>query len=254
MIKEYFKKVKQSTFKSCWELIDREYPEVKDKYTLMYDLVNKSIESLENRLDKITILDAGCGHSTMTDYKSTAKLTFIGADLSQDNVKNNEDIDFGFVSDLNQIPLKNNSVDIIVSAMVFEHLQDPDAAFKEFNRILKPKGSLVFATPCIYNIVTIINRLIPHYLSQKLGTLLTGTIEEDTYPTKYKINSVRKIRKICKNNDFKNTDLIMYQPPPYAFVFSKLVCKSIIIYFKLINKYEFTKFLRGIIIARCQKY
>ena len=142
---------------------------MKDKYRLLYDLVNESIEYLEKRHDKITILDAGCGHSTMTDYKSAAKLTFIGADLSLDNVKNNKDIDFGFVSDLNQIPLENNSVDIIVSAMVFEHLQNPGIAFKEFNRILKPKGSLIFATPCIYNIVTIINRMIPHYLSQKLG-------------------------------------------------------------------------------------
>lgn len=253
MLKEYFNKVKQAKFKSCWELIDKEYPEVKDKYALMYDLVNESIEYLESRYDKIIILDAGCGHSTMTGYKSTAKLTFIGIDISQDNIKNNKDIDFGFVSDLNQIPLENNSVDIIVSAMVFEHLQNPEIAFKELNRIMKTEGFLIFATPCIYNIVTIINRIIPHYLSQKLGKLLTGTIEEDIYPTKYKINSIRKIRRICKTIGFTEMNLIMYQPPPYAFVFSTIICRFIIYYYRIINRFHITKFLRGIIIARYKK-
>lgn len=96
--------------------------------------------------------------------------------------------------------------------------------------------------------------MLPDILSQKLGKVLTNTIEEDISPTVYKANSIKKLGKICESNNFRELDLIIYQPPPYAFVFSKIICKLVINYYKTINKHDSLKFLRRVIIARFKNY
>jgi 2-polyprenyl-3-methyl-5-hydroxy-6-metoxy-1,4-benzoquinol methylase len=51
-------------------------------------------------------------------------------------------------TDLNQqVPLADASFDTIVSTEVIEHLENPRAVFREFNRLLKPHGYLVVTTP-----------------------------------------------------------------------------------------------------------
>jgi SAM-dependent methyltransferase len=45
------------------------------------------------------------------------------------------------------IPVADASVDTIMSRSVFEHLDDPAAVYREFMRVLKPGGRVVFLTP-----------------------------------------------------------------------------------------------------------
>jgi len=248
MLNNYFKGVRQR----CWELIDVKYPEPRTKYDYTLDLVRKSVDELSEK-DRVVVFDAGCGHKSKIDFHDNAKVIFIGADMVLDDVKENTDINFGFKGDLNYIPLKDNSVDVIFSNMVLEHLFEPELFFREASRVLTKGGVLIFSTPCIYNVVVVINRLLPDFLSEKLGTLLTGEAEDDIFPTAYKANSIKQIRELAKDTSFTEKDLLMYQPPPYAFVFSTIVCRLMIGYYKLINKYDSLKFLRGVIIARYQK-
>ena len=51
-------------------------------------------------------------------------------------------------ADLNgPVPLPAESFDAIVSAEVIEHLENPRAVFREFNRLLRPRGHLLLTTP-----------------------------------------------------------------------------------------------------------
>lgn len=243
MLTGYFYKVRQK----CWEIIDRDYPEKKDKYSIVRELITISMK------EKDVILDAGCGHETNIPDCNGVKVKKIGIDMVLEDVRNNKAIDFGLVSNINSIPLKNESVDIIMCNMVFEHLKEPEKTFEELSRILKKNGHLVFMTPCIYNIVTFANSIIPNQFHRKIGNLLTGADESDIFPTFYKANSIGKLRRMLYKNNFVEKDLIMYQPPPYAFVFSTTICKLMIQYYHLINRYDWLKFLRGVIIARYQK-
>lgn len=54
-----------------------------------------------------------------------------------------------------EIPLKENSVDVIVAGELMEHLQDPYDVAKEFFRVLKKGGYVVASSP---NICSIVNR------------------------------------------------------------------------------------------------
>lgn len=48
---------------------------------------------------------------------------------------------------LEQLTFKNNSFDILITQDVFEHVLNPDLAFKEINRVLKPGGIHIFTMP-----------------------------------------------------------------------------------------------------------
>ena len=51
-------------------------------------------------------------------------------------------------TDLNNvIPVPDNSFNIVVSTEVIEHLENPRAIFREFYRLLRPKGVLIVTTP-----------------------------------------------------------------------------------------------------------
>ena len=49
--------------------------------------------------------------------------------------------------DLQSLTFKDESFDIVLTLDVFEHIQDPDSAFEELYRVLKPKGMHVFTVP-----------------------------------------------------------------------------------------------------------
>ena len=242
-ITKYFYKIRQE----CWKIIDTNYAEGKDKYRIVRDLAENS------QKNGCVILDAGCGNNSIILNQNDLKRKKLGIDIALNDIKKNKSIDYAICCNITCIALKNESVDLIICNMVIEHLQDPTVAFAEFSRVLKKGGYLIFMTPCIYNIVVFLSKMIPNRFHNKLVSLLTGINESNIFPTFYKANSIGMLRKMLTERKLVERDLIMYQPPPYAFVFSKIICKLIIHYFRIINKYDWMEALRGVIIARYQK-
>jgi len=68
--------------------------------------------------------------------------------------------------DLFCLPFKECSFNIIVSMSVIEHLADPKRVFREFSRVLKPKGIVVLQTPNKYDHVSLIANLTPFWFHQ----------------------------------------------------------------------------------------
>ena len=243
MFKERF----YQTRKACWKIIAEKYPEQRDKYGLVQDLISATLT------DGAVVLDAGCGHNSIIPEVKGITCHIVGIDMVHEDVKRNTALILGAVANIDHIPLTDESVDMVVCNMVFEHLKNPSMVFKEIARVLKPGGSLIFMTPSVYNIVTIINRLIPNALHQQIGHLITGVDESDIFPTFYRANSPSRLRELLGAEGLVEKDLVMYQPPPYAFVFSRLICRLVIRYYQYINSSPRWASLRGVIIARFQK-
>jgi ubiquinone/menaquinone biosynthesis C-methylase UbiE len=102
----------------------------------------------------ITILDAGAGECQFKKFCTHLKYTsqdfgqYDGSGDShgiQTTTWDNTKLDI--VSDITSIPVPNNSFDAIMCTEVFEHIPDPVAAIKEFQRILKPDGYLIITAP-----------------------------------------------------------------------------------------------------------
>ena len=106
---------------------------------------------LERRLKKHletykgTVLVVGAGHDPYRSYlKKATKIITNDIDPKLPNID--------IVSNADQIPMADNSVDVILSIEVFEHVEDLTACISECNRLLKPGGILYVTMPFLFHI------------------------------------------------------------------------------------------------------
>lgn len=91
------------------------------------------------------ILDLGCGAGTYCRFLRKKGFRMIGLDYSLPMLKRartfreNEEIQF-LNGEAYNLPLSNQSVDVVVCIGVLQTLTDEKRAIKEINRILKPGG------------------------------------------------------------------------------------------------------------------
>jgi SAM-dependent methyltransferase len=91
-----------------------------------------------------SILDIGAGELRYKKYFNHCR--YVSNDLCVgDKQWYFKDIDIKATA--YNIPVKDNSFDYILSTQVLEHLEFPDKAFKECNRILKKGGKLLMTAP-----------------------------------------------------------------------------------------------------------
>jgi len=97
-----------------------------------------------------TVADFGCGSSapllhTLLEKGVTKKA--IGIDLNPDFSAETKTLSL-FKANLNEpLPLKDNSLDAVLSLATLEHLDEPDLHLREIHRTLKPEGTLLLTTP-----------------------------------------------------------------------------------------------------------
>jgi 2-polyprenyl-3-methyl-5-hydroxy-6-metoxy-1,4-benzoquinol methylase len=96
------------------------------------------------------LLDVGCGDGTIGQkIQSLSSFTVYGVDSSKANVSQCKkrkifakqvNIDLG-------IPYEDNYFDVVFAGEIIEHIIDTEHLFREFHRVLKPKGILLITTP-----------------------------------------------------------------------------------------------------------
>ena len=87
----------------------------------------------------------------------------IGVDVDS-AVSTNPAIDRAIVISGPEIPLPDGSVDLILSDFTFEHLGDPQAIARSFERVLKPGGWICARTPNRFGYIALANRFLPDLL------------------------------------------------------------------------------------------
>ena len=131
-------------------------PKKHDEIVSYEDPTNKIVKEFKkitNFKNKI-VLDAGCGTGRQIFlYAKTAKYVY-GLDPSKEHInllkakiKKAKAKNIGpLLGKIEKIPLKNNSVDIVVGTFsITSTFIDRKKAMKEILRVLKPKGKIIFA-------------------------------------------------------------------------------------------------------------
>jgi ubiquinone/menaquinone biosynthesis C-methylase UbiE len=91
-------------------------------------------------------LDAACGTGRHTEYLASLGHKVIGVDSSPEMLaRAREKVPDGefYDADLHQLPLGDDSVDLVVCSIALAHIADLSAPFAEFVRVLRPGGHLV---------------------------------------------------------------------------------------------------------------
>jgi 2-polyprenyl-3-methyl-5-hydroxy-6-metoxy-1,4-benzoquinol methylase len=148
-------------------------------------------------------LDAGCGHHILPSWRheaeqrlaACAKLA-VGCDVDAPSVREHKTLDQLLVANLETLPFKSESFDLITSNMVVEHLPAPASVFGEFSRLLRPGGRVIIHTPNVYSHFVLASRLLPDSLKRKVIKRLDGRDAHDVFPALYRANSPSRLRSL----------------------------------------------------------
>jgi ubiquinone/menaquinone biosynthesis C-methylase UbiE len=130
-----------------------EIPQIK-KTELYYNAISKGYKELyhDEQIKKISLvknnisktgntLDLGSGDGVLNKFIENQK-NFISLDLSFEMLKKNPN-NTKIQASITNIPIKNNSLDSVISFTTIQDIEDTSKAISEINRILKSKGDLI---------------------------------------------------------------------------------------------------------------
>ncbi len=199
-----------------------------------------------------TILDAGCGRTAPVLRKlASPSRRLIGIDLvDPSNVP--PGIEY-HKADLAKMPLEDESVDLVISRSVFEHLEFPQDVYRELNRVLKPGGQVVFLTASLYDYGTVVSRMVPNVYHSKVVKAVEGRDEHDTFPTMYRTNDKSTIEKLSSSVGMKIQSIDYLNQYPNYFKFNAILYALGIVYERITTRFDALKTLRGWILVTLVK-
>lgn len=229
-------------------LLERFYSDVPHPYRLF----EQHVERLASREKIRVLLDAGCGRTVPVLRKYLGRVEkLIGVELVEFT-----DVPPGIEThnaDLAHLPLPDASVDLIMSRSVFEHLTDPDSVYREFARVLRPGGRVVFLTANMWDYGTLVARMVPNRFHARVVKAVEGREEEDTFPTAYKTNTPGDVRRLAAGAGLRVETFDYLSQYPNYLMFNGLLFLIGTGFEKLISRIEALRFLRGWIMVTLVK-
>lgn len=123
------------------------------KYELHMERYRSAAEIIRSRLDltdQTRILDVGSGEGKLRYFFDADEGQWFGVEYDDRRLKICEELGYEMVqTDLNntRLPYPDHFFDIVFASHVIEHLSDIDFSVREMDRVLKPGGLLLVATP-----------------------------------------------------------------------------------------------------------
>jgi len=153
-------------------------------------------------------LDVGCGRDIFPSNRALAKRL---SDSCRRLVGLDPDITIEenpFVHERARIPLEayapvGHPFDLVTARMVAEHVDDPVGFAGALGRCLRPGGIAVIYTVDGKSPVPILTRVVPFALHHSLKRLIWDVEQKDTFPTRFRMNSRRRLRAIMEGAGFE---------------------------------------------------
>lgn len=229
-------------------LDERWYPQFQGNWDdeLFRRRILERIDAAASVLD----LGAGAGVVRQMDFRDSAGRV-CGVDLDP-RVLDNPFLHEAKIGSAESIPYGAQEFDVVFADNVLEHLPDPARAFTEVRRVLKPGGWLLAKTPNKWHYMPLIARLTPHRF-HRFYNQLRGRAGEDTFPTLYRANSRRDIRRLATAAGFDVVDLTLVEGRPEYLRISPVTYVAGRLYERFVNASERLADLRILLLAELRK-
>jgi SAM-dependent methyltransferase len=262
---------------SCWRLIKRYYPVQEQKADEFGRLLDRYLSAAPGAGCQVpgekdlplpgtrhpapgtvsaarpVLLDIGCGRGLETARVYRERVAFsIGLDRSE-AVRENQTVACQVRGDATSLPFGDETVDLAVCQELIEHLEAPQAFFREVARVLRPGGLFLLMTPNLLAWPTLVSRALPYALHQRLNRQLFGIDERDVFPTHYRSNTVPALDRALRAAGLSRVDLRMYQPSPGLLAFSLPLTWLEIAGTRLARRWSLLAPLRYVILAAYEK-
>lgn len=182
---------------------------------------------------QMVVLDVGCGRGNAAERFATnpwekCRLLkgrcrhVIGIDVSPAGEQNPLLDEFRRIEG-DDWPVETESIDLLYSDAVLEHVERPEKFFSECHRVLKPGGLLCIRTPNRWSYISMIASLVPNRWHAKVVSYVQkGREARDVFPTFYRANTPRAIRRLLRDHGFDGCVYPHISEPNY-FGFSRLL-------------------------------
>lgn len=119
------------------------------KNWLVYKIHDEALLELATKYLKGRLIDVGCGEKPYAEMVKPYVTEYIGVD-HQGTLHDKTNIDrFGTAYD---IPAEDGEFDSAICTAVLEHLEEPDKAIAECNRVLRPEGVAIYTTNLFWHL------------------------------------------------------------------------------------------------------
>jgi SAM-dependent methyltransferase len=202
----------KSEIKNKWEeVLDHEYDLVESAHTSTG--TNGGI-----------FVDVGCGALGLLGRKgdrlAALQANSLGIDIDQEALAKNPYVTFRACASCYSLPLQDNSVDVVVCRWLFEHLETPEKAIREFGRVLKKGGVLYIKTPNLWNYSMLFSYATPTFVHNMFRSM-SGY--RDNIPTFYRANTKKKLTELANQCGFEVNHLETYSYSYMYYAFNKEV-------------------------------
>lgn len=200
-------------------------------------------------LKKHKILHFGCGYDSYGIFEKVISTNIYRMDKLVDRllkIKHGGKI----VGNGYNIPIISEAFDFVVCEDVFEHIEHPYKLLKEFNRILKKGGKLIFLTPNKYSYISVAGRITPLWF-HKFYRRLQGRHSSDikVFPTFYRMNTIKQLLRLASSHGFLVEELHTFVGGPSYFYFSITLTRLFIHIHRILERYNWLKNFRITIVG-----
>jgi SAM-dependent methyltransferase len=149
------------------------------------------------------VLDAGCGSGKYSARADSNARSYKVAGLDNfECVRCNRSVDYRVCGNVNELPFRDASFDIVYGRWLVEHLKNPGVALREFHRVLKPGGKLALFTTNLFHYYGAVARVTPQWFHVWFNCRVRGFEEVDIFPTYYRANTRWRVHKLLRDAGF----------------------------------------------------
>jgi len=195
---------------------------------------------------RILVFGAGRGEREFDLRGSDREV--VGVDIVED-VLVNPLVDRALVYNGRRLPFPDVSFDLCCMHSVIEHLFEPAGTFAELARVLRPGGHLLFKTPNKWFYAMVISRLVPNWLHANILRFATGREKRDVFPTLYRANTCRRLRRLLLAAGFVEVELHAHLRGAGYLEFSLPTYLLGVLYERIVNFSPLFEPLRGHIVG-----
>lgn len=176
----------------------------------------------------------------------------IGSDVDR-AIADNPTLDAAVLCSGERLGFANEVFDLCVMRWVVEHLAEPELAFWEACRVLKPGGRLLLLTSNLLFYAYAFAALLPNRWHPALVRVTSGRDDRDVFPTLYRANTRRRLDATLRRAGFSRCRIWGFQDGPGYLRFSWPTLLLGAAYDKFVNLTRLFEPLRQGLIAEAEK-